>query len=348
MKRKQLPETEIISKYNSNISIITLSKEYNCGQGRIKRILDNNNVHIRGRSECQLKVSTFIPDSSIQEVTKLYNSGMSTRQLAKHYNCNRKYISDYMKRNNIIMRKDYADSVRSILKENKDLIINMYNKSKSIAPISKYFNCSEWAIQHFMDDENIDRKHRPYKVDIPLDDIDKLYKLHHEKDYSMQQLADLYNCTPPTIMDFFDSNNVKRRTLQEANILSSGSITTFNNWKRSCYRHKSYTLPSGKIIKLQGYEPQFLDYIFENNIYKEEDFEFSTFKLDYEFSGKKHYYFPDFKIPKDNLIIEVKSSYILKRQGEDKNKAKRDATIKSGYNYLMVLDNNFEEIHIKG
>lgn len=341
MKRKLLPEQEIISKYNANQSILFLSNQYSCGQGKIKRILDKHNIHIRGMSECQLKTSTYIPDEKYKEVEELYNSGMSTYQLAKHYNCNRKYIVTYMKRNWIKRRKDYSDPVYPILLENKEIIIDMYKTYTSIKPIAKHFNCSGWTIQHFMDKEGICRKHKPYKVGIPLTDIDKLYKLHHDEEYAMQQLADLYNCSAPTMQKFFDDNSIKHRTVKEANLITSGNIEKFNKGKASCYKSKQYTLPSGDIINLQGYEPQFLDYVFENNIYKEEDFDFSTKRISYKFEGKFHYYFPDFYIPKDNLIIEVKSSYILKIQGENKNKAKRDATITQGYDYLMVLDNIF-------
>jgi len=347
MKRKQLPVQEVIQKYQNNQSIISLSKEYNCGQGKIRRLLDKNNIHIRGISECQLKVSTYIPDEKSQEVEELYDSGYSTYQLAKHYKCNRKYITDYMKRNKIVMRKYYADPIYPILLKNKDLIIDMYNKNRSINPIAKYFNCSEWAIQNFMDKEDIERKHKQYKVNIPIEDKDKLYKLHHEEEYTMQQLADLYGCSAPTMMSFFDKNNIKRRTWEESNVTATRITNMMKTYNKNCYHFKSYALPSGKIIKLQGYEPQFLDYVFENDIYKEEDFDFSTFKIDYEYKGKQHYYFPDFRVPKDNLIIEIKSTYILKRQGEDKNNAKRDATLKEGYEYLMILDNNFTEIHRK-
>ena len=340
-------ENAIIEEYNSGVSIIELSKKYNCGQGRINRLLKRNNIHIRGRSECQLTISTLIPDELYNEVASLYYSGMSIHKLAKHYNSNRGYIKAYMKRNNIITRKDYPDPVYPILLKDKELIIERYNKRRSIKPIAKYYNCSAWAVQHFMDVENITRKHKPYKVDIPLKDIPKISRLHYEKDYTLQQLGDLYGCAGVTMAEFMDANNVKRRTLDESKRTETRVIGAFKKWKTSCYRLKPYTLPSGKIIKLQGYEPQFLDYVFENKLYKEEDFDFSTKRIQYVFNNKNHYYFPDFYIPKDNLIIEIKSTYILKRQGNERNIAKHNATIKSGYKYLMLIDNNFKEINKK-
>lgn len=340
MKTKNFPEQNVIQKYQDGQSIISLSKEYNCGQGKIKRILQKNNIHIRGRSECQLKISTYIPDENVEEVRDLYNSGMSTRKLSKHYNCNRKYITDYMKRNGIVMRKDYADPVYPTLLKNKKLIIDMYADNDSILPIATYFNCSESAIMNFMDRECILRKLNICKItDVPLEDKDRIYKLHHENYYTLWQLADLYNTSRYVMRNFFIKAGI--------DLIDNNPITAQNrmeSYKKNCYRHKKYTLPSGKIINLQGYEPQFLDYVFGNNIWKESDFDFTTFKIKYIFEGKKHYYFPDFRIQTDNLVIEVKSSYILKRQGVEKNKAKRDATISAGYNYLMVMDNDFSEI----
>jgi hypothetical protein len=63
----------------------------------------------------------------------------------------------------------------------------------------------------------------------------------------------------------------------------------------------------------------------------------------YFFEGKNKIYHPDFYIPSLNLIIEIKNSYLLKR---DKNiiEAKEKATISNGFNYIMILDKNYNEI----
>ena len=110
--------------------------------------------------------------------------------------------------------------------------------------------------------------------------------------------------------------------------------------QKNSYFWKDYILPSGKIIKVQGYEPQALDYLLEN-IYLENEIitqkrnipTIQYFTLD----DKKHKYYPDFYIPKDNLIIEVKSTWTWKCKLQ-KNLLKIKATIDAGYKFqLMIL-----------
>ena len=52
----------------------------------------------------------------------------------------------------------------------------------------------------------------------------------------------------------------------------------------------------------------------------------------YMFTGKKRRYFPDFYIPKDNLVIEVKSRYTYKRS-RIQNIIKALNTRKHGFKY---------------
>lgn len=57
-------------------------------------------------------------------------------------------------------------------------------------------------------------------------------------------------------------------------------------------------------------------------------------------NGKKAAYISDFYIEKLNLIIEIKSTYTIKKEIDD---IKKEYTIKSGYNYIMILDKNYEQ-----
>lgn len=99
-----------------------------------------------------------------------------------------------------------------------------------------------------------------------------------------------------------------------------------------------YILPSGTQIKLQGYEPQALDMLLK--IYKEEDILYKKTDVPEIWyvgeDNKKHRYYPDFYIPKDNLVIEVKSEYTY-NYDLNKNLLKEEATKKSGYNFELVI-----------
>lgn len=104
------------------------------------------------------------------------------------------------------------------------------------------------------------------------------------------------------------------------------------------YRWKEYKLPSGKIIKYQGYEDKLLDKLLER--YDENDIitsrgempEFWYIGLD----NKKHRYFPDVYIPKTNTIYEVKSEYTLNINLEV-NKLKFESVIDSGYKFELTI-----------
>ena len=43
--------------------------------------------------------------------------------------------------------------------------------------------------------------------------------------------------------------------------------------RKGQFKKKSYKLPSGKVIKLQGYDDDFLEYVFKTTTLTEEDFE---------------------------------------------------------------------------
>lgn len=52
--------------------------------------------------------------------------------------------------------------------------------------------------------------------------------------------------------------------------------------------------------------------------------------------GKNHRYYPDIFIPKENLIIEVKSDFTF-RYNQETNLLKEAATKNAGYNYRFMI-----------
>jgi hypothetical protein len=82
------------------------------------------------------------------------------------------------------------------------------------------------------------------------------------------------------------------------------------NSNKAPFKRKPYSLPSGKIIQLQGYELEVLDMLLQT--FKESDFEFEN-KHVFEYkdpeTGKSRRYHPDFMLPSQHIIFEVKSLY---------------------------------------
>lgn len=107
---------------------------------------------------------------------------------------------------------------------------------------------------------------------------------------------------------------------------------------------RDYIFKSGRKEKIQGYEDRGIDLLL--NTYNEDDIiinPFQLIKVFYLEDNKNHRYFPDIYIPKENLIIEVKSKYTYKGfiGWYNTNLLKRQACLNAGYNFqFMIFDND--------
>jgi hypothetical protein len=129
----------------------------------------------------------------------------------------------------------------------------------------------------------------------------------------------------------------------------------FERSQKSSHKLKPYILPSGKEIKIQGYENYALDKLLQT--YQEQDLTVGVSlvpKIIYTLKEKSKRYYPDIYILKDNLIIEVKSTYTMNKE-LDKNLAKRKACIEQGYDFKfwifargqLIQEINKDEEYIK-
>ena len=64
--------------------------------------------------------------------------------------------------------------------------------------------------------------------------------------------------------------------------------------------------------------------------------------IKYKFDDKEKVYYPDFYLPKYNLIVEIKSKYTYNCDF-NKNISKQESCINMGYNFLFIIDNEFNE-----
>ena len=106
------------------------------------------------------------------------------------------------------------------------------------------------------------------------------------------------------------------------------------------YHYKVYMMPSGNLVKYQGYENLAIDELV--NLYEEEDICIGRSNIPtitYYINDTKHVYFPDFFIKSENKIIEVKSEWtITLERGNVEEKAQ--ATVKAGYKYEIWVYND--------
>ena len=346
---------KIVELYNSGVPVGILRSQYKTRSTNINKILKDANIQIRSLSEQAVykpkKEAKVTNSLDVDKIIDLYvNNQYSLLQLSREFKCSPYCCRQVLLRNNIPIR-DCNCELYTNRKYGEKPVIEPYKDESEILEYYKKYSLGETCEQFARADKTVrkilrkngiplrDRSAarigRPriskLRLSLPDSEIIELYK----QNLSMEEISKRYGTTSGTIKSILRKHNIEIHYLDEK---------WFRKTVVNSFRSKPYTLPSGRVIKLQGYEPQFLDYVFGNNIYKEEDFDFTHLRIPYEINNKRHYYFPDFRIPNQNLIVEIKSSYILKKQGIEITEAKKQATLALGHKYLMIVDNNFENL----
>jgi hypothetical protein len=145
--------------------------------------------------------------------------------------------------------------------------------------------------------------------------------------------------------------------LQNTNIMNKTKVTNINKYgthnvsqnpiisekqAMSCYKMKTYIMPSGNTILYQGYENYAINDLINDNISEENIITSRSCVPEiyyYDKLNKKRRYFVDIYIPSLNKCIEVKSEYTMKLNPENIfNKMK--STLDKGYGFEIWVYNN--------
>jgi len=136
----------------------------------------------------------------------------------------------------------------------------------------------------------------------------------------------------------FQSNIIKEKS--KNTLLKTHGVENpqFSNYIK--YKWKNYTLPSGKIVRCQGYEP------FGFNILLKEYNESEIIndrtlipKIKYIENQKERIHCPDFYIKSNNLLIDVKSNYTYNLHKVNMS-LKQNAAIQCGFKYKIYIFND--------
>jgi hypothetical protein len=114
-----------------------------------------------------------------------------------------------------------------------------------------------------------------------------------------------------------------------------------NELSKNAYKLKDYILPSGNIIKIQGYENYALDEILQDGILEEDIINGckNVPEIWYEDeNNKNHRHYVDIFIPSQNRCIEVKSTWTAEKK-KDCIFLKQHAGKALGYNYEIWVYN---------
>lgn len=119
----------------------------------------------------------------------------------------------------------------------------------------------------------------------------------------------------------------------------SQSTEIMEKASKNAYKLKEYIFPSGKVEKIQGYEPFALKELIENNI-DENDINTGCKNVPViwynDENSKKHRHYVDIFIPSQNKCIEVKSTWTAKKK-KDNIFLKQNVAKELGYKYEIWI-----------
>jgi hypothetical protein len=107
------------------------------------------------------------------------------------------------------------------------------------------------------------------------------------------------------------------------------------------YSYYDFEFPSGKVVRVQGYEPKVLaklvvDYSEDDIIVGVQNIIDEIGFFHYEYENETHRYYPDIYIKSENRIIEVKSTYTFNKEKE-KNLLKRESVLNKNINFNFII-----------
>jgi hypothetical protein len=119
-------------------------------------------------------------------------------------------------------------------------------------------------------------------------------------------------------------------------------VDTINSKQQSGgYSYYDFEFPSGKIVRVQGYEPKVLTKLVVD--YDENDIVVGVQNIidhigffHYVYENQTHRYYPDIYIKSENQVIEVKSNYTFNKE-KDKNLLKRQSVLDKGINFKFII-----------
>jgi hypothetical protein len=216
----------------------------------------------------------------------------------------------------------------------KECLSNLATISLKKGMIKKYGVTNQWEVPGYrerFEDSNL--KKYGHKYFTSTQDF---------KNKTRDKIEEKWGGAHPTT---FQSVIDKRR---ETNLEKYGYICALQNPEvrmkanKSSYRRKPYTLPSGEIVNLQGYEGYALDLILNDNeesdILIGEKIIAEIGSICYNMNETERFYYPDFYIRPKNLVIEVKSLYTYDNMLQE-NLLKRDSVLGKGLDFqFWIMD----------
>lgn len=157
------------------------------------------------------------------------------------------------------------------------------------------------------------------------------------RDKALKTMIKKYGChssQSPKIKEKIKQNCLKKYGVE----YPSQNPEVYKAMFKKCVKYKIFKWKDGTEVNVQGNEPIILSELEKKGYTSKEVLTDVTDMppLWYEYKNKKRRYYPDIYIPKENLIIEVKSQYTLEKQFE-KNMMKFKAVKDAGFNFKLEV-----------
>lgn len=173
---------------------------------------------------------------------------------------------------------------------------------------------------------------------------DTLIYLYEEKRLSLNEIGELYGLKyPNNLSKIFKYLGIPVRTRKEVteNAILTGRLSPQQNYKTFQFKSEYHTTWDNKIVYLRSsYESDYANELDRSKIL----YEVESLRIKY-FDTKLNKYrcaIPDFYMPSENLIVEIKSSYTLDLQNmKDRIKSYKE----NGYSVKVIC--NHKEIDIE-
>lgn len=271
-----------------------------------------------------------------ESIVRQYIKGFSMSELAASYKVSTDTIKRLLKRNNIVIRTPAV--ARNLDRYNKKRnetvsykfdsnvvsdIISRYTSGSGTIGIGKIYNVDASVIVRILKENGV-----------------SIRNIEQSKKYKDVTIAKFRETIVDRYGGWDEINKIQQRKSIEKygvkNPMQRPEI--FDRQQRSALKIKE-TIIDGIKISYQGYEDRALHQLISEG-YNIKDIVIGDVTkipvIEYFYYNKHRKYYPDIYIPRDNLIIEVKSIWTYEKE-KTKNIAKQKACIKAGYNFKFLI-----------
>ena len=336
----KLSEALLVKEYQKCGKLTHVQKKYCVSVDRLKSILEKNNIQLKADILIQNHERAYqdyiaTPMSFVNDFieTKLYNI-FSKKGFIQYLESRNAPIRDFKRA--VLLTDNHYNCFLNIEDAYKT-----YKERGCMVDVAKKYNIPHTAVKSIFRYARVDIPcKRKQTIEAANTFEQNICDLYSNDLMLMKEIAKKYQTSSYYVRQTLLKNGIRIKTKKEATTQNNNTSDHQHKAFVGSCRTKSYTLPSGDIINVQGYEDHFLDFVFSNKLLAESEIQNKDLRIPYtDTTGKLRHYYPDFYIPKFDLIIEIKSAYTLARTST----AKVEAGEQYKGKFLIIIDKDYSK-----